>query len=148
MILFPLPTDPSSQLPGSASRGEESHLAPQTPLREGAPAPQIPSPQIPSSSQVPPSSEDIVGVAIRRLNAALEALDRAVSLQTERRIEQADQEAEYSALQEDRSRLAQALDAANGRVETLQDNQIEAARRVERASAAVRAILASQSGDS
>jgi hypothetical protein len=130
LILSPMPTDPPAQLPRSASCGEESHPAPQALSREGLPPP-----------------EDIVGAAIGRLNAALEALDRAVSLHGERRSEQADQEAEYSALQEDRSRLAQALDAANGRVETLQDNQFEAARRVERASAAVRAILAAQSGD-
>lgn len=97
----------------------------------------------PAAPEPPPSAEDRVAGSVRRLDAALEALDHAVSLQNERRLELADQEAEYSALQEDRSRLAQALDAANGRLEALQDNQGEAARRVERASAAVRAILAS-----
>lgn len=86
--------------------------------------------------------------AARRLEAALEALDQAIASHTERRGELSDQQAEFFALQEDRSRLACALDAANTRIETLQDNQIEAARRVERARAAVRAILAASSGDS
>ncbi|MBB4197414.1 chromosome segregation ATPase [Rhodoblastus sphagnicola] len=88
-----------------------------------------------------------MSAAIGRLETALEALDRAVGMQTDRRTQLADQEAEYSTLQEDRSRLARALDAANGRIETLQDNQIEAARRVARASAAVRSILASAPGE-
>jgi predicted nucleic acid-binding Zn-ribbon protein len=92
------------------------------------------------------STEDALAEAIRRLDAALEALDRSVSLHAERRGDLSDQEAEFLAMQEDRSRLATALDAANGRIETLQDNQVEAARRVERASAAVRAILASSAG--
>jgi len=95
----------------------------------------------------PASSEELVHAAIRRLDSALEGLDRAVGLQIDRRSQLADQEAEYAAMQEDRSRLARALDAANGRIDTLQDNQIEAARRVERASAAVRAILASAPGE-
>lgn len=93
-----------------------------------------------------PLADDVVAAAARRLEAALEALDRAVSFQTERRGELSDQEAEHYALQEDRSRLARALDAANGRIETLRDNQDEAARRVERARAAVRAILTASPG--
>ncbi|SNB66999.1 protein of unknown function [Rhodoblastus acidophilus] len=103
---------------------------------------------VPSAPEPPPSAEDLAAAALRRLETALEALDRAVSRHTDRRMQLSDQEAEYSALQEDRSRLAQALDAANERIDTLQDNQIEAARRVERASAAVRAILATARGES
>jgi len=121
----PRPIDPRGPRAGPAS---------------GADAPPSPKPAAP---EPPPSAEDRVAGSVRRLDAALEALDHAVSLQNERRLELADQEAEYSALQEDRSRLAQALDAANERIEALQDNQVEAARRVERASATVRAILAS-----
>ena len=120
-----LPIDPRGPRAGPASSADAPPSA-----KQAAPEP-------------PPSAEDRVAGSVRRLDAALEALDHAISLQIERRLELADQEAEYSALQEDRSRLAQALDAANGRIEALQDNQGEAARRVERASAAVRAILAS-----
>jgi hypothetical protein len=89
----------------------------------------------------------MAAASARRLEVALVALERAVSFHGERRGDVSDQEAEYSALQEDRSRLACALDAANGRIETLQDSQDEAARRVERARAAVRAILAASSGE-
>ncbi|MCW2273127.1 chromosome segregation ATPase [Rhodoblastus acidophilus] len=121
-MLSPLPSDPPS--PRSSPCGDAS--------RQTAPA---------------LSAEDAVAAAARRLEAALEALDRAIACHAERRGELSDQEAEYFALQEDRSRLARALDAANTRIETLQDNQIEAARRVERARAAVRAILAASSGD-
>jgi len=120
--LSSLPTDPTAPSQGSAPCDEESR---------------------PLVAPRPLSPEDLLGAAAKRLGAALEALDRAVNLQIERRMELADQEAEYSALQEDRSRLAQALDAAQGRIDTLQETQVEAGRRVERASAAVRAILSS-----
>jgi hypothetical protein len=124
--LSPLPLDPRGQRSGAASSAEEA-----PPATQAAPE--------------PAAAEDRISGAMRRLDAALEALDRAIGLHTERRLDMADQEAEYSALQEDRSRLAQALDAAHARIEALQDNQVEAARRVERASAAVRAILAASS---
>jgi small-conductance mechanosensitive channel len=115
---------------------DESSILFPSPIDPRSPRPAKPAPH------EAPSAEELVSAAIRRLDAALEALDRAVSLQAERRMQMADQEAEYSAMQEDRSRLARALDAANGRVETLRENQVEAARRVERANAALRAILA------
>jgi hypothetical protein len=121
-MLSPAPIDPPS--PRSAPCGEES--------RQTAPA-------------LTPG--DAATAAARRLETALEALDHAIASHAERRGELSDQEAEFFALQEDRSRLALALDAANTRVETLQENQIEAARRVERARAAVRAILAASSED-
>jgi hypothetical protein len=122
-----LPTDPPAPSQGSVPCGEES--------RQLSSQPAAPKPLAP---------EDLLGAAAKRLGAALDALDRAVNLHIERRLELDDQEAEYSALQEDRSRLAQALDAAQGRIDALQETQIEAARRVERASSAVRAILAAQ----
>jgi hypothetical protein len=126
--LSSMPTDPPAPSQGPVPFGEDSRLL--------SPGPLSPHPR-------PLSPDDILGAAAKRLGAALEALDRAVNLQIERRLELADQDAEYSALQEDRSRLALALDAAQGRIDALQDNQVEAARRVERASAAVRAILSS-----
>lgn len=119
----PRPTDPHGPRAGSASGGD-------------APSPGNAAPE------PPPAAQDRVSGSVRRLEAALEALDRAIGLKTERRLDLADHEAEFYALQEDRSRLAQALDAAIARIEALQDNQAEAGRRVERASAAVREILA------
>ncbi|WP_298358781.1 DUF4164 family protein [Rhodoblastus sp.] len=79
--------------------------------------------------------------ARRRLRAAFEALDAAISRRAERALEQADQLAEYSALQDDRSRLALELDAAARRARALEAANLEAARRIERAAAAVRAVL-------
>ena len=77
-----------------------------------------------------------------RLRAALDGLETAVSLQAERALEQADQSAEYTALQDDRSRLALELDGSLQRLRALETANGEAARRIERAAAAVRAVLA------
>lgn len=77
-----------------------------------------------------------------RLRAALAALDAAVSRQTDLALEQTDQRIEYSALQEDRSRLAMELDAAVQRTRALEAANAEATRRIERAASAVRAVLA------
>jgi len=121
-MLLPLTNDPPS--PHSVSCGEES--------RQSIP---------------PQPAEEAVTAAARRLEAALEALDRAIGARGERQGKVSDQEAEFFAMQEDRSRLARALDAANRRIELLQDNQVEAARRIERARAAVRAILAASTGE-
>jgi uncharacterized protein YlxW (UPF0749 family) len=79
------------------------------------------------------------------LRAALEGLDAALSLQSERALESADESAEFSALQEDRSRLAQELGAATARLRAFEAANGEALARVERASAAVRAVLAADS---
>jgi uncharacterized protein YlxW (UPF0749 family) len=80
--------------------------------------------------------------AQKRLRASLDGLEAAISRHNERAMEHADQAAEFSALQEDRSRLAQQLDAAMTRMRALETAHGEAARRVERASAAVRAVIA------
>ncbi len=76
------------------------------------------------------------------MRAALAGLDHALSRHNELALEQADQVAEFSALQEDRSRLARELDAATVRMRVLEAANGEAARRIERASAAVRAVIA------
>jgi D-serine deaminase-like pyridoxal phosphate-dependent protein len=80
--------------------------------------------------------------AHKRLRVALDGLDYALGRQAARALEQADQIAEYAALQEDRSRLAVELDAAARRTQALDAANGEAARRIERAAAAVRAVLA------
>ncbi len=87
--------------------------------------------------------------ARKKLRAALDGLDAALSLHAERAQESADESAECSALQEDRSRLAQELDAATARLRAFETANGEALVRVERASAAVRAVLAAdRSADS
>jgi hypothetical protein len=80
--------------------------------------------------------------AQKRLRAALDGLDAALSLQAERALESADESAEFSAMQEDRSRLAQDLDAATARLRAFEAANGEALTRVERASAAIREVLA------
>jgi Domain of unknown function (DUF4164) len=80
--------------------------------------------------------------ARRRLRAAFDALEAAISRRAERALEQADQLAEYSALQDDRSRLAIELDAAARRARAVETANVEAAQRIGRAAAAVRAVLA------
>ncbi|MCI4677279.1 DUF4164 domain-containing protein [Rhodoblastus acidophilus] len=94
------------------------------------------------------SGQDRYDAARRRLRAAFDALDAAISRQAERAGEQADQFAEYSALQDDRSRLAIELDAAARRARALEAANGEASRRIERAAAAVRAIIADSSHQS
>lgn len=90
----------------------------------------------------PGGPEALLSEARRQLRAALDALDQAIGRHAERAREQADRAAEYSALQDDRSRLAQELDAALTRIGALERANGEAARRVERAGAAVRAVIA------
>jgi len=112
LLLSQPPSDPNA--PESAQRGENS----------------------PSGDP-----EALLSEARRQLRAALDTMDQAIGRHAERAREQADRAAEYSALQEDRSRLAQELDAALTRIGALEKAIGEAARRIERASAAVRAVL-------
>jgi hypothetical protein len=90
-------------------------------------------------------SKERFEAARRRLRAAFAALDAAISRRAERAGELADRLAEHSALQDDRSRLAIELDAAAKRARSLEAANVEAARRIERAAAAVRAVLAADS---
>lgn len=88
-----------------------------------------------------PAAEFLLAEARKRLRAALEGLDQALSRQSQLALEQADQIAEYAALQEDRSRLAQELDAVAARERLLEAANLEAARRIERIGATVRAVI-------
>ncbi len=99
----------------------------------------------PAPEPATPASEARLSSARKRLRAALADLDQALSLHAERMQEQADQAAEFSAMQEDRSRLAQEIDAATARLRALETASGEALLRVERAGAAVRAVLAADS---
>ncbi len=108
---------------------------------------------LPPSSSDPNFHEDaadpaelLLAEAQKRLRAALAGLDHALSRHNELTLEQADQVAEFSALQEDRSRLARELDGAANRMRALEAANGEAARRIEHASAAVRAVIANDGG--
>lgn len=116
-------------------------------LNEPTPIEAEPSPprqEKPGAQERPETAR--LETARRRLRVALDGLDAAVTRQAERALDQADQAAEYAALQDDRSRLAVELDAAARRLRALEAANGEAARRIERASAAVRAVLAADSG--
>ena len=99
-----------------------------------------PEPTKPEAS-AGPAAEFLLAEARKRLRAALEGLDQALSRHSQLAHEQADQIAEYAALQEDRSRLAQELDAAAARERLLEAANLEAARRIDRVSATVRAVI-------
>ncbi|MFT0859097.1 DUF4164 domain-containing protein [Ancylobacter sp. G4_0304] len=80
--------------------------------------------------------------ALRRFNAAVEALEAAV----ERRLEVERQEAALAAqlhvLGADRARLADALDGAQAKAERLEGANDEVARRLGSAMETIRAVLA------
>ncbi len=107
------------------------------------PLPLPPSPSDPNFQEgAADPAELLLAEAQKRLRAALAGLDHALSRHNELTLEQADQVAEFSALQEDRSRLARQLDSATTRMRVLEAANVEAARRIERASAAVREVIA------
>jgi hypothetical protein len=115
-------------------------------IRKPKPLPSSPPEPTLSDNSADPAAEFLLAAAQERLRAALEGLDHALSRHNQLVFEQADEVAEYAALQEDRSRLAQELDAAAGRARQLEAANLEAARRIERASAAVRAVIAADLG--
>jgi hypothetical protein len=86
-------------------------------------------------------SVDRLEPSLKRLRAALDLLEAAV----ERRVRQdgarGDAQEELALMQDDRARLAVELDGALDRNRGLLAANIEAARRVERAGAAIRAVL-------
>ncbi|HUO54129.1 MAG TPA: DUF4164 family protein [Rhodoblastus sp.] len=85
--------------------------------------------------------------ARQKLRAAFDALDAALDRQADRALEQADRLAEFAALQEDRSRLALELETVHQRARALEAANGEAARRIERAAAVVRAVLTDDSAE-
>lgn len=79
--------------------------------------------------------------ALKRLSAALEKLEAA----TERRVKaealRANLEEELAVMQDDRARLAVELDGALARTISLETSNEEAARQLNGAAAAVKAVL-------
>jgi hypothetical protein len=79
--------------------------------------------------------------SLKRLRAALDLLEAAVERRARQDSARADVEEELALMQDDRARLAVELDAALDRNRGLLSANIEASRRLARASAAVRAIV-------
>jgi hypothetical protein len=83
---------------------------------------------------------------LSRLRAALENLEAAAERRTRRAAAQADAEAEFAMMQDDRARLAVELDAALDAQRALAEANAAAMERVARATAALEGWLARAGG--
>jgi hypothetical protein len=86
-------------------------------------------------------SVDRLEPSLKRLRAALDLLEAAVERRARQEGARGDAQEELALMQDDRARLAVELDGALDRNRGLLAANIEAARRVERASAAIRTVL-------
>jgi hypothetical protein len=86
-------------------------------------------------------SIDSLEPSLKRLRAALDLLEAAIERRARADGAAVDAQEELALMQDDRARLAVELDGALDRNRGLLAANIEAARRVERASAAIRMIL-------
>lgn len=85
--------------------------------------------------------------SLKRLRAAIDLLEGAVERRVRQEGAQSDALEELALMQDDRARLAVELDGALDRNRSLLGANNEAAKRLARAGAAVRAILERTSGD-
>jgi hypothetical protein len=86
-------------------------------------------------------SAELLEPPLKRLRAALDLLEAAVERWLRQEGLRADTQEELALMQDDRARLATELDGALGRNRDLAAANMEAARRVDRASAAIKAVL-------
>ena len=85
--------------------------------------------------------------SLKRLRAAIDLLEAAVERRARQDRARADVQEELALMQDDRARLAVELDGALDRNRGLLSANAEAARRLSRAGAAIRAVLAGATGD-
>jgi hypothetical protein len=86
-------------------------------------------------------SVDLLEPSLKRLRAALDLLEAAMERRARQEGAKGDAQEELALMQDDRARLAVELDSALDRNRGLLAANIEAGRRVEKASAAIREIL-------
>jgi hypothetical protein len=86
-------------------------------------------------------SVDRIEPSLKRLRAALDLLEAAIERRARQDGARGDAQEELALMQDDRARLAVELDGALDRNRGLLAASIEAAKRVERASAAIKTIL-------
>jgi hypothetical protein len=86
-------------------------------------------------------SADLLEPPLKRLRAALDLLEAALERRLRLDGARLDAQEELVLMQDDRARLATELDGALERNRGLVTANMEAARRVERAGAAIRAVL-------
>jgi hypothetical protein len=84
---------------------------------------------------------------LKRLRAAIDLLEAAVERRVRQDGAQGDAQEELALMQDDRARLAVELDGALDRNRSLLAANNETAKRLARASAAIRAVLERTSGD-
>ena len=84
--------------------------------------------------------------SVKELERALAALEDAVDHRRDKDSSRVDLDAEIHRVGADRSRLAQALDAAEARAARLEEANREVSRRLVAAMEAVRAVLSRQRG--
>ena len=85
--------------------------------------------------------------SLKRLRTAIDLLEAAVERRMRQDGARADAQEELALMQDDRARLAVELDGALDRNRSLETANIEAARRLSRAGATIRTILARAAGD-
>ena len=85
--------------------------------------------------------------SLKRLRAAIDLLEAAVERRARQDSARADVQEELALMQDDRARLAVELDGALDRNRGLLSANAEAARRLSRAGAAIRAVIAGAAGD-
>ncbi len=91
-------------------------------------------------------SQDGLDAAARRLDAALDALEAAIHRQRAGERSLASLRGELQLMAEDRSRLAEQLDAAQDRIARLEAARDEASRRLDAAMETIRAMLQAAEG--
>ncbi len=84
---------------------------------------------------------DRLAQTLKRLNGALDQLEAAVERKTLADSQRGDLEEELTVMQDDRARLAVELDSALSRSKLLETANSEVARRLERASTTIKAVL-------
>jgi chromosome segregation ATPase len=84
-------------------------------------------------------------LALKRLTVAIELLEAAQERRSQADATRTNLEEEFAVMQDDRTRLAVELDAAIARNKALASANDEVARRLERASNAIRGVLGSVS---
>lgn len=88
---------------------------------------------------------DRLDKALERLTASLDRLEAALAQRFETESSQADIEEELAIMRDDRGRLALELDAALATASALEKTREEVLRRLDTASAEVRAVLGERS---
>jgi len=82
-----------------------------------------------------------LGVALRRLEAAVGVLEAASARAFDARRTGAEREAELALLEDDRARLAEELDNSNARAARLESTNRDIARRLDTAIETIRDVL-------